>query len=278
MYQEKCHSLCACSWRRIKHDFLHHFHKPRLDLLTWILMTKLIPNYYNKVEVLLNYNGRLRNLPQWRKAFKRAWKHCAKTVIRNPDEPRYTTDPQAWICSCRAFVTSRFLICKHIIQAVHPVSPRFFKEVKRRRTAPFWQHPDLRPIDNREPVNIAETNPIHPADPTLFEDDEDDESESGDGNIDDVDLQMGQSFDEDLDDQIASLRYIADMLEYQRQFRDIRFLEAYKREAARLNRYGKICQQYEKRINSTQTTQPRTWDPDTPQFFRTRPRPQDRDS
>ncbi|KAJ3779750.1 hypothetical protein GGU10DRAFT_280331, partial [Lentinula aff. detonsa] len=36
------------SWRRIKHDFLHHFHKPRLDLLVWILVMKLAPAYYRK--------------------------------------------------------------------------------------------------------------------------------------------------------------------------------------------------------------------------------------
>ncbi|KAJ7210775.1 hypothetical protein GGX14DRAFT_363219, partial [Mycena pura] len=35
-------------WRRIKRDFLHHFHKPRLDLLVWILITKLAPKYYRR--------------------------------------------------------------------------------------------------------------------------------------------------------------------------------------------------------------------------------------
>ncbi|KAJ7937453.1 hypothetical protein B0H13DRAFT_2302616 [Mycena leptocephala] len=28
-------------WRKIIHDYLHHFHKPRLDLLVWILVVKL---------------------------------------------------------------------------------------------------------------------------------------------------------------------------------------------------------------------------------------------
>ncbi|KAH9959718.1 hypothetical protein BGW80DRAFT_1131454, partial [Lactifluus volemus] len=36
-------------WRRIKHDFLHHFHMPRCDLLVWILVTKLVPTYYRKL-------------------------------------------------------------------------------------------------------------------------------------------------------------------------------------------------------------------------------------
>ncbi|KAJ3792935.1 hypothetical protein GGU11DRAFT_651569, partial [Lentinula aff. detonsa] len=41
--------ICESHWRRIKHDFLHHFHKPRLDLLVWILVTKLAPTYYRKL-------------------------------------------------------------------------------------------------------------------------------------------------------------------------------------------------------------------------------------
>ncbi|KAJ7241677.1 hypothetical protein B0H12DRAFT_974403, partial [Mycena haematopus] len=36
-------------WRRIKHDFLHHFHLPRCDLLAWILIVKLAPRYYIKL-------------------------------------------------------------------------------------------------------------------------------------------------------------------------------------------------------------------------------------
>ncbi|KAJ6542145.1 hypothetical protein DFH09DRAFT_848348, partial [Mycena vulgaris] len=35
-------------WRCIKHDFLHHFHKPRVDLLVWILVVKLAPRYYRR--------------------------------------------------------------------------------------------------------------------------------------------------------------------------------------------------------------------------------------
>ncbi|KAJ7220474.1 hypothetical protein GGX14DRAFT_674827 [Mycena pura] len=37
-------------WRCIKHDFLHHFHMPRCDLLAWILIVKLAPSYYRKLD------------------------------------------------------------------------------------------------------------------------------------------------------------------------------------------------------------------------------------
>ncbi|KAJ3981411.1 hypothetical protein F5890DRAFT_1379224, partial [Lentinula detonsa] len=41
--------ICESHWRHIKKDFLHHFHKPRLDLLVWILISKLAPTYYRKL-------------------------------------------------------------------------------------------------------------------------------------------------------------------------------------------------------------------------------------
>ncbi|KAJ3753952.1 hypothetical protein EV360DRAFT_74091 [Lentinula raphanica] len=66
--------ICESHWRRIKHDFLHHFHKPRLDLLVWILITKLAPAYYRKLDLLLTNTGRYRELSSWRKPFKKEWR------------------------------------------------------------------------------------------------------------------------------------------------------------------------------------------------------------
>ncbi|KAJ6617365.1 hypothetical protein B0H10DRAFT_1760364, partial [Mycena sp. CBHHK59/15] len=45
-------------WCRIKHDFLHHFHMPQCDLLVWILVAKLAPCYYRKLDRLLTDTGR----------------------------------------------------------------------------------------------------------------------------------------------------------------------------------------------------------------------------
>ncbi|KAI6030968.1 hypothetical protein F5J12DRAFT_708970, partial [Pisolithus orientalis] len=36
-------------WHCIKVDFLHHFSKPCVDLLVWILIMKLVPSYHNKL-------------------------------------------------------------------------------------------------------------------------------------------------------------------------------------------------------------------------------------
>ncbi|KAJ6605575.1 hypothetical protein DFH09DRAFT_1067827 [Mycena vulgaris] len=75
-------------WRRIKKDFLHHFHMPRLDLLVWILVKKLAPSYYRKLDTMFVETGRFRELASWRKAFKREWKRSST----DDSESRATLD------------------------------------------------------------------------------------------------------------------------------------------------------------------------------------------
>lgn len=94
------------SWRRIKRDFLHHFHRPRLDLLVWVLVVKLAPAYYRRLENLLTNVGRYRELASWRKEFKKEWKKAAKTAITLPLNPKYRPNPHTWVCTCPHFVTS----------------------------------------------------------------------------------------------------------------------------------------------------------------------------
>ncbi|KAF8588750.1 hypothetical protein K439DRAFT_1533549 [Ramaria rubella] len=136
--------ICESHWGRIKHDYLHHFHKPRLDVLVWVIMTKLIPPYHKKLDELLTYKGCFHGLPSWRKAFKREWRQCEKKLVQDPENPKYTPDPWRWVCTCPSFVKSRFLICKHLVQEVHPVPPHFFLQASHKCTTLFWEHPDLR--------------------------------------------------------------------------------------------------------------------------------------
>jgi hypothetical protein len=73
----------------VKEDYLLHFSLPWLDLLTWVLITKLMPTYYQKLDVIMNDIGRFRELPTWRKEFKREWKNAMKTPITMPLNERY---------------------------------------------------------------------------------------------------------------------------------------------------------------------------------------------
>ena len=149
-----CYSLFR-SWRCVKEDYLHHFSLPRLDLLAWVLITKLAPTYYRKLEVMLNEIGRFCELPKWRKDFKVEWKKAMRTPITMPLNERYRPDVKRFVCTCPQFVVSRFLVCKHLVQRFHPVNPRFFLEVTRNRSLPFWSHPSLKPLSiATEGVNL----------------------------------------------------------------------------------------------------------------------------
>ena len=66
------------SWRRIKKDFLHHFSNPRVNLLIWILVTKLAPAYYRKIDQILRPTTHYWELHSWRKSFKKEWKQLEK--------------------------------------------------------------------------------------------------------------------------------------------------------------------------------------------------------
>lgn len=80
------------SWRRVKEDYLHHFSLPRLDLLAWVLITKLAPMYYRKLDIMLTDIGRFCELATWRKDFKRAWKIAMNTPITMPLNEKYRPD------------------------------------------------------------------------------------------------------------------------------------------------------------------------------------------
>ncbi|KAH8998066.1 hypothetical protein EDB92DRAFT_1770168, partial [Lactarius akahatsu] len=41
-------------WRHVKEDYLQHFSLPCVDLLAWVLVMKLAPMYYQKLDIVLN--------------------------------------------------------------------------------------------------------------------------------------------------------------------------------------------------------------------------------
>jgi hypothetical protein len=111
------------------------------------LISKLGPTYDRKLNLMMNDIGRFRELPLWRKEFKATWKKAMKKPITMPLNEKYQLDPHRFVCICPQFVISRFLICTHLVQSFHPIHPIFFLQVTRNRTAPFWTHPLLVPID-----------------------------------------------------------------------------------------------------------------------------------
>lgn len=159
------------SWRKIKKDYLHHFARPRVDMLVWILLDKLLPQFSHRIGRLFLGYGRARDPASWRTQFQHDWKALETRTASEHDSFRYekyNPKPLLWVCSCPAFSQSRFLICKHLVQLHHPVPPRFFKEVSRNRSTPFWKHAGLQTLDQAAPdVRLDFTHPRIP--PPEFE-------------------------------------------------------------------------------------------------------------
>jgi len=144
----------------------------------------------------MNDKERYRELPCWRKQFKRDWKKLVGTPIPLPLNPKYKPDSHRWVCTCPSFVRSRFLLCKHLVQAVRPVPPIFFLEVKRNRTTPFWQHPGLVLLEGSRPDTPAMVVTAEPMLDEVVEEDEGGEvqaSSDEEGEDDDiVDTRTGE--------------------------------------------------------------------------------------
>ena len=269
------------SWWWIKKDFLHHFHTPRPDLLVWILTVKLAPVYYRKLDQFLEDNGQHRELTSWRKSFKQEWTKLANTLITAPLNPKYRPDPRKWVCTCPYFSTSQFLCCKHLVHAVCPVTPKFFVEVKRNCTTPFWSHPLLVPVD-------ADTEDSCQGDVQAGTEDSSSQIQADGGDDDDDDEEAediilggnNSTFHKRPADYIKTLQDFCDGLEYQIQFEDQRMLATVEQEGAGLFRLADNCLSRERCFNSTRAASPTTWERMTTNtiYYRTRPRSSDVDT
>ena len=116
-------------WKVIKRDFLYKFFRPRLDLVVYVLLTKVILHQQRKLEQI--QSGRER--PEWIKKFKSEWKKLSTHKINNI----YITDVEKWVCECSYYLTSRFNICKHLIHQKGPVKPEYFECLQRNHKPPF---------------------------------------------------------------------------------------------------------------------------------------------
>ncbi|KAJ3743841.1 hypothetical protein EV360DRAFT_13494, partial [Lentinula raphanica] len=249
-------------WRHIKHDFLHYFHKPRVDLLVWILVAKLTPTYQRKLEDLTVDKGRYRGLACWRKVFKREWKKLEQMPITLPMRIEYRPNIKRWAC-------------------VEPVPETFFLEVIRIRTAPFWQHSSLIPKTDLPEGYVDDISYVQKSipidehqDPQQNEPEDGNESEGEDYELEAYSTGKTATYDERIEGISSKLRNFADGLLYQRQFRDERFLKALEREGSRFFRLLDSCLEKEKRQNTNGGAPTSTWDPEIApaMFYRTRPR------
>jgi hypothetical protein len=134
-------------WKQLKGDFLHHLARPRLDQLVWILCSKVIPAWIARAQALEDdfRAGRSKSLTTYQNYFKRAWKAHANASASGR---AYQTNVSKWQCNCGRQKFDAYALCKHLVHAIPQPPPRFWRQVVRRRTVPFYQHPVLQSISN----------------------------------------------------------------------------------------------------------------------------------
>jgi len=247
---------------------------PRCDLLVWILVTKLAPTYYRKLDQLLRETGRYRELSSWRKGFKKTWRKLEKTYIAILLNDAYRPDVKRWICTCPSFVVSRFLVCKHLVQGMRRVPSTFFLEADRYREPPFWRHPSLRPLEETI-TGITDTRD-HVVGGDMDDEDGaegDDDEENDDDDLDEIWQHDGRTFEEVMQTEIRVILDFAEGLQHQLQFRDQKMLNTLQREGGSFLRLARACLEKERRMNLTRSPTVSTWEKSTSSvmFYRARP-------
>lgn len=120
--------MCESHWSLLKRLYLLPYNRPRVDLLLYVLDSKLLSKYTSDYHLLMN--GRKK--PSWWREFVEEWKRCATTTIRGI----YIVDKDTWTCSCPAYLRSPFLLCKHLVAGADvPV----YRDIIRRRHPPFLE-------------------------------------------------------------------------------------------------------------------------------------------
>lgn len=136
-------------WRKIKHDHLHRFNRPRIDMVIWVMIARILPDIARRLQAIQDGNFRIAS-SSWRKGFKANWKFLSQKDVNRESLKKYYTDPASGTCACDSFLLSRFLICKHLVHCFEDIvdMARFADTVSRSRSLPFWRNPQLQLRDD----------------------------------------------------------------------------------------------------------------------------------
>jgi hypothetical protein len=244
-------------WRKIKHDYLHRFNRPRIDLVIWVLLSRLIPSALARMQALLQHNHR-HATASWRKDFKNEWKRLNERLNEPVRLQQYHTDPIRWTCGCLYFLSSRFLSCKHILSCYEPVSDPvdFFRTIQRRRNYPFWTHQQLVLQPQYRPLE-TDTEPDKTDDNSKDDkDDGDDADEDADFSTVDQDqlIDLEDDSEEDFDAFAADVQSAMDIVREQRAKGNSKFVQKFIAKHASIRTLVQ-----EVKVLRNQRTMGRTW-------------------
>jgi hypothetical protein len=169
-------------WKNIKHRDLAQFNRPRLDLVTHLVVANVLPRALRTLSYIrgLRRIGRPQPLAEWQTDFRADWRDMSKSDehrrmekelkwLNAPTNAKgraerlaemaeeenrlsgeYATDVQRWTCSCPSYLISRFLLCKHLVRLVNkklndePITDlSFFLKLRRNHRPPYYIIPNV---------------------------------------------------------------------------------------------------------------------------------------
>ncbi|CAG8589330.1 2561_t:CDS:2, partial [Racocetra fulgida] len=115
-------------WRVLKHDFFSNYNYARLDLIIYIIITKVIPRQIDRLQLLRDE----RCITKWREDFRAEWKKLSTEIIKN--NPNRITNLSFWITRQESYPLlkikdkSSFLdLSKNVYLAVETLTPEICK-------------------------------------------------------------------------------------------------------------------------------------------------------
>ena len=71
---------------------MHRFSRPRVDLVTWVLVSRVVPIALEQMDAIISKTYR-RATAAWRKSFKREWKELQNYHVDPHSLVKHYTDP-----------------------------------------------------------------------------------------------------------------------------------------------------------------------------------------
>lgn len=136
-------------WRNLKRLVLHNYNRPPVDLAVYALVRGSIPPYRITLSRFLQVRagGRPHGLSNMQESFKKAWQRLQTVPIKGS----YVTNTSDWTCNCGSQKYHAHLLCKHLVQAVGDIPPRWWSRVHRFYTRPFYSVPVDGELTERSP-------------------------------------------------------------------------------------------------------------------------------
>ncbi|KAI0995239.1 hypothetical protein K3495_g12943 [Podosphaera aphanis] len=225
-------------WRWIKHDYLHRFNRPRIDLVTCVLVSRVVPQALERMTAMLKKDHRIATAA-WRNAFKRQWKHLQSHQVGHQDLIEHHTDPSKWTLSCFEDISD---------------AARFFAEVRRQMKCPFWVDRQLVIRPQFKPRAKLLTSDTDPDLGSGIDAESDSESDVESEILNESSDENSEAPEDYADDVISMMRCLLETLEKQKELGNTKFLEVFKANNTKNWEFAAEIKQRQRK-----KTMPKTW-------------------